>query len=229
MNPASSEPADFSARPRNTGGLVPGYAAGGGTNPYEVNADPLQDVLDDQSKNEIEPLKPASAPSGGGSSGLGDAAKAIGTIASIFSMSDERLKDNIEPVGKLYDGQPVYRYDMGGGPTQIGLMAQEAGLRRPDAVGERGGYMALDYDRATEDAAGLMPRQGYANGGVPGDEDLAIRTIAAEMSGKSPEEARAIAAVIENRLKSGRYGETYGDVVKARNQFEPWSAFPRFP
>jgi hypothetical protein len=66
---------------------------------------------------------------------------------------------------------------------------------------------------------------------VPGDEDLAIRTIAAEMSGKSPEEARAIAAVIENRLKSGRYGETYGDVVKARGQFEPWSRpdAPNYP
>ena len=156
---------------RASGGLVPGYAGGGGTNPYEMNADPLQDVLEDQSKNEIEPLKPASAPGGGGGGGgLGEAVKMAGTIASIFSMSDERLKDNIEPVGKLYDGQPVYRYDMGGGPTQIGLMAQEAGLRRPDAVGERDGYMTLDYDRATEDAAGLMPRQGFAGGG--GVDDL---------------------------------------------------------
>ena len=232
--PSSENLPDLSSLLRASGGLVPGYAAGGAmspTNPYELNTDPLQDVLDDQSKNEIEPLKPAPPPSSGGGGGLGDALKAVGTIASIFSMSDARLKDNIEPVGKLYDGQPVYRYDMGGGPTQIGLMAQEAGLRRPDAVGERDGYMTLDYDRATEDAAGLMPRQGYANGGSPGDEDLAIRTIAAEMSGKSPEEARAIAAVIENRLKSGRYGETYGDVVKAKNQFEPWSRpdAPNYP
>ena len=155
---------------RASGGLVPGYAGGGGTNPYEMNADPLQDVLEDQSKNEIEPLKPASAPGGGGSSGLGDAIKVAGQVASMFAASDARLKDNIEPVGKLYDGQPVYRYDMGGGPTQIGLMAQEAGLRRPDAVGERDGYMTLDYDRATEDAAGLMPRRGFAGGG--GVDDL---------------------------------------------------------
>lgn len=161
------------------GGLVPGYAAGGAmspTNPYELNADPLADVLEDQSKNEIEPLKPASAPGGGGGGGgLGEAVKIAGTIASIFSMSDERLKDNIEPVGKLYDGQPVYRYDMSGGPTQIGLMAQEAGLRRPDAVGERDGYMTLDYDRATEDAAGLMPRQEYAGGGLASRYGYATR------------------------------------------------------
>lgn len=216
-----------------SGGLVPGYAGGGGTNPYEMNGDPLQDVLEDQSKNQIEPLKPAAAPSGSGGSGVGDALKAAGTVASIFSMfSDARLKDNIEPVGKLYDGQPVYRYDMGGGPTQIGLMAQEAGLRNPDAVGERDGYMTLDYDRATQDAAGLMPRQGFKEGGGAGeDEDLAIRTIASEMSGKSPEEARAIAAVIENRRKSGRYGDTFKDVVQAKGQFEPWSRpdAPNYP
>ena len=249
--PSSEDLPDLSTMFANRGGLVPGYAAGGAmnpTNPYEMTEDPLQDVLNDQSKNEIEPLKPASAPGGGGGGGgLGDALKLAGSLGSMASaassagtgisalmallpFSDERLKDNIEPVGKLYDGQPVYRYDMNGGPTQIGLMAQEAGLRRPDAVGERGGYMTLDYDRATEDAAGLMPRQGYAKGG-PADEDLAVRTIAAEMSGKSPEEARAIAAVIENRLKSGRYGETYGDVVKARGQFEPWSKpdAPNYP
>jgi hypothetical protein len=243
--PSSEDLPDLSRMFANRGGLVPGYAAGGAmtpTNPYELTADPLQDVLEDQSKNEIEPLKPAPPPGGGGGGGLGDAlklagsaasaAKGIGTLMAMLPFSDERLKDNIEPVGKLYDGQPVYRYNMDGGPTQIGLMAQEVDQRRPEAVGERGGYMTLDYDRATQDAAGgLMPREGFANGGVPGDEDLAIRTIAAEMSGKSPEEARAIAAVIENRLKSGRYGQTYGDVVKARGQFEPWSRpdAPNYP
>lgn len=192
-----------------SGGLVPGYAAGGAmspTNPYELNEDPLQDVLEDQSKNEIEPLKPAAPPSGGGGGGIGDAIKAAGSIASIFSMfSDARLKDNIEPVGNLYDGQPVYRYDMGGGPTQIGLMAQEAGLRNPDAVGERGGYMTLDYDRATEDAAGLMPRRGFADGGNT-DDLRQIIIEEAERRGIPPELALRQAQV-ESSLKPNARGK----------------------
>ena len=211
--PSSEDLPDLSTMFANRGGLVPGYAAGGAmapTNPYELNADPLQDVLEDQSKNEIEPLKPAPAPGGGGgSSGLGDAIKVAGQVASLFAMSDARLKDNIEPVGKLYDGQPVYRYDMNGGPTQIGLMAQEAGLRRPDAVGERGGYMTLDYDRATEDAAGLMPRQGFANGGVPGDDLRQIIIEEAERRGIPPDlalrQARTESSFNPNAV--GRSGE----------------------
>lgn len=157
------------------GGLVPGYAGGGEVNPYEMTSDPLQNVLEDQQENKIEPVKPGQMPSPT-DSGLGDAIKAASSIASMFAMSDERLKDNIEPVGKLYDGQPVYRYDMGGGPTQLGLMAQEAGLRNPDALGERDGYLMLNYDRATRNAA----RGGYANGGETPD----IRQIIIEEATK---------------------------------------------
>jgi hypothetical protein len=142
------------------------------------------------------------------------------------------MKDNIEQVGELYDGQPVYRYNMKGSPkTQLGLMAQDLEHNgHGDAVAGLGGVKMVDYKRATDVAAGLAPRQGLQQGGVP-DEDYAIRTIAAEASGKSPEEARAIAHVIQNRLSSGRWGETYGDVVRAPRQFEPWSnpESPNYP
>ena len=55
------------------------------------------------------------------------------------------------------------------------------------------------------------------------DRDLIIRTIAAETSGKTPEESQAIAHVILNRIQSGKYGETPEDVLLAPSQFEPWS------
>jgi hypothetical protein len=78
-----------------------------------------------------------------------------GTAAlSIFS--DERLKDDIEPVGKLNDGQDVYRYRYIGDPIwRIGLMAQEVEATHPDAVTEIGGFKAVDYGKATRRAADL--------------------------------------------------------------------------
>jgi len=172
-------------------------------------------------------------------------------LAFLPFLSDRRAKENIEPIGKTYDGQTIYRYNYKGDEaTQVGLIAQEVEKKHKDAVGSSNGMKTVDYKRATEDAAdrghfyngGLVPfRRGYADGMTveeadlpaigaqdvsrsgPSDEEYAIRTIAAEMGGKSPEEARGIAAVIENRLKSGRFGEGYKGVVTARNQFEPWN------
>ena len=67
--------------------------------------------------------------------------------------SDERLKENIEKVGKTNDGQNIYRYNYKGDPrTQIGLLAQEVAQDHPDAVGKRDGYLTVDYRDATNDA-----------------------------------------------------------------------------
>ena len=97
--------------------------------------------------------------SGGGTVG-GNAMSSMGSAASsglssIMAMfSDERLKENIEPVGELYDGSNVYRYNYLGDPTpRIGLMAQEVEQTRPDAVVEIGGFKAVDYGKATQAAA----------------------------------------------------------------------------
>ena len=68
---------------------------------------------------------------------------------SIFS--DERLKDDIERVGALYDGTNVYRYRYKGDDTpRIGVLAQEIEQTNPDAVSEHGGFKAVEYGRATE-------------------------------------------------------------------------------
>jgi hypothetical protein len=95
--------------------------------------------------------------SSGGSDGGGNPTSGsgmLGLFGSIFS--DERLKEDIEPVGELFDGQPVYKYRyIGDNVFQIGLMAQDVEKTRPDAVTEVAGFKAVDYGKATEYAADL--------------------------------------------------------------------------
>ena len=171
---------DFAAR----GGLIAArhpYAGGGDVLPYDT---PGQDYFPDKVLEEGDPKnqqlpKPGQAP--GQQRGIGNdikdavgLASSIGTLISMLPFSDARLKHNIEPVGETFDGQKIYRYDMGDGRTQMGLMAQEVLRHNPHAVGEREGYLTLDYDRATEHAAhrghfyhgGLVPRHGYATDGA---------------------------------------------------------------
>ena len=112
--------------------------------------------------------------------------------------SDKRLKDDIEPIGKTYDGQEIVRYRYKGEPaTRIGLVAQDVEKKHPEAVGLAGGFKTVDYDKATDDAAARAPKayggglnpwtdasmgggvfredagKAYAAGGSPGDDILA--------------------------------------------------------
>jgi hypothetical protein len=113
-------------------------------------------------------------------SGLGSLAAGGAELLAFLPLmfSDERMKDNVEPVGELYDGQPIYRYNMKGSPqTQLGLMAQDVERNgHSDAVAGLGGVKMVDYKRATDVAAGLAGRNhtyrgGYQAGG-PAEEDL---------------------------------------------------------
>ena len=68
-----------------------------------------------------------------GAGGLSNAAKGIASFGALFS--DERLKENIEPVGKLDNGAKIYAYNFkGDGTPQIGLLAQEIEKTHPEAV-----------------------------------------------------------------------------------------------
>ncbi len=68
-----------------------------------------------------------------------------------FTPSDARLKEDISPVGTLFDGTPVYGYRYkGAGAYHIGLMAQDVEKITPHAVIEINGYKAVDYRAATE-------------------------------------------------------------------------------
>jgi Chaperone of endosialidase len=72
-------------------------------------------------------------------------------LLGLLNWSDRRLKEDIEPVGTLFDGTPVYGYRYKGAPAyHIGLMAQDVEKTTPAAVTEINGYKAVDYRAATE-------------------------------------------------------------------------------
>lgn len=168
------------------GGLV-GYANGGragyavgGVLPYST-ADSYvpQSVLENKPQQQ-EVQKPASAP-GQGTSDFQNLLGTAGSIAGIYAaFSDRRMKEDIRPVGKTFDGQTVYSYRYKGEPgVQMGLIAQEVERHHPDAVAhDHRGMKMVNYDRATSDAAergrfyaGGLARHGYEDGGVPTSED----------------------------------------------------------
>lgn len=82
-------------------------------------------------------------------SGAGSLASSLGPMMALFS--DERLKTDIAPVGKLNDGQNVYSYRYKGDPRpQIGLLAQEVERVRPEAVHTHSsGFKMVNYAAAT--------------------------------------------------------------------------------
>ena len=140
---------DLPATAAYGGAIRPGLAMGG--LPYSQAED--EHVPEDVSKPMEAPKLQTASTGPMKDQGAEDAKTAMqmaATAAAIFAASDRRLKDNIEPIGKLFDGQKVYRYNLkGDDKTQIGLMAQEVEKRHPDAVG-------------------LAPRRGYQEGGRPG-------------------------------------------------------------
>ena len=81
-----------------------------------------------------------------------------GALADAFTIwivqwvgQDMRLKQDIDLVGALFDGTPVYGYRYKGAPAyHIGLMAQDVEKTTPNAVIEINGHKAVDYHAATE-------------------------------------------------------------------------------
>jgi hypothetical protein len=70
--------------------------------------------------------------------------------------SDERAKEDIAPVGKLFDGSNLYKFRFKGEPTvHVGLIAQEVEQRTPEAVREFAGVKHVDYAKATAPASAL--------------------------------------------------------------------------
>ena len=68
-----------------------------------------------------------------------------------FIPSDEKLKEDISPIGALFDRTPVYSYRYKGDDTpRIGLMAQDVEKDTPEAVADLGGFKGVDYGKATQ-------------------------------------------------------------------------------
>lgn len=73
-----------------------------------------------------------------------------------YTKSDMRLKEDVEQVGALFDGTPVYGFRYKGAPAyHIGLMAQDVEKSAPQAVIEVNGFKAVDYRAATEASRGI--------------------------------------------------------------------------
>jgi hypothetical protein len=104
---------------KNYGSLLQGAGGGTSTQTQPLNSDPLGQLL------------------GYGLAGAG-----------IYSMlSDVRLKTDIEKVGEK-DGFNVYQYRYKGRPeTHVGVMAQEVLMKKPEAVQDINGLLAVDYSK----------------------------------------------------------------------------------
>lgn len=70
----------------------------------------------------------------------------LGMQAAPFLFSDRRMKTDIKKVGKTDGGLNVYTYRYkGGGPPQMGVMAQEVEKKNPKAVRKFGAFKAVNY------------------------------------------------------------------------------------
>lgn len=88
----------------------------------------------------------------GGLFGLGST-----LLGGMFSLSDKRTKENIKHIGTLKDGTKIHSYNYKpefGGLFSIGVMADDAQKKHPDAV-KRGddGYLRVNYSKLAEELA----------------------------------------------------------------------------
>jgi hypothetical protein len=80
------------------------------------------------------------------SSFLGDLGAIAGAGAQLWSMSDRRLKRNIQRLGTHPRGFGIYSFEyIWGGAPQLGVMADEVVQVLPSAVKTVGGYSAVNY------------------------------------------------------------------------------------
>lgn len=150
--------------------------------------------------------------------------------------SDERLKEDIEPIGETYDGQKIIRFCYKGDERkQIGLSAQKVEKKHPDAVGLAGGYRTVDYGKATDDAA----ERGhfYAGGLVPANDPIFLhrgRHAAGGspmLSGLTPSDYAAILSAQAQMYapfsqQGGLYGGQSGNAVRGGSSYVPAANLP---
>lgn len=75
----------------------------------------------------------------------------VGTQAGVAAFSDIRLKDNIQPAGTRY-GQDWFTWEWNETANDMGLYGEDEGViadylkqSRPELVGERNGYLTVNY------------------------------------------------------------------------------------
>jgi hypothetical protein len=106
---------------------------------------PTTDVAGVINKNYDQRLQESSQQNAFGQNILGG----LFGLGAGYLRSDRRTKTNIRKVGKLDNGLQVYAYRyIEGGPTMIGVMADEVEADNPEAVIEFEGVKFVNYDMA---------------------------------------------------------------------------------
>jgi hypothetical protein len=115
----------------------------------QQNAQMQQQNAQMQQQKEMNDAQMAAQRKAQSKSGVGSAIGGGLALASAFS--DSRLKENIKPIGKLPNGVPIYSYKIKGTDLpQIGVIAQEAQLYRPNAVHlDPSGYLKVNYQEVS--------------------------------------------------------------------------------
>lgn len=78
------------------------------------------------------------------------------SASGIFTISDRKMKENIEQVGNVVGILPVYAYNyIGSNERRIGLIAQDVEKIIPRAVEDFGAFKAVNYNRAVDEVTKL--------------------------------------------------------------------------
>lgn len=108
---------------------MPQFSGGGqfGTNPADIAG-----AIQNQYQGQLDAANARNASRNQQwATGLG----ALGSLAGLFLLSDQRTKDDHGVIGKTKDDIPVHLFSYkGSDQPQVGVMAQEAKKKRPDAV-----------------------------------------------------------------------------------------------
>jgi Chaperone of endosialidase len=78
---------------------------------------------------------------------------ALGIGSSLYKLSDRRMKQDVKRIGTADNGLPIYAYRYitdPHGPLEIGFMAQDVEVFRPEAVHEIGGIKHVNYELASK-------------------------------------------------------------------------------
>lgn len=77
-----------------------------------------------------------------------------GRMGGNWAASDERVKEDVQKVGELYDGTPIHSFRYKGSPeTQLGFIAQELKETKPQAVAQMpSGMLAVNIKEALRGA-----------------------------------------------------------------------------
>lgn len=87
-------------------------------------------------------------------------------LKAFSTFSDDRMKENIKPVGMLPDGVGVFNYNFKGEDARrMGVLASDVAAKRPDALGPQvGGMQTVDYGALGPEGAMLAKSAGPVEG-----------------------------------------------------------------